>query len=72
MTYGVIGAILLAILAFMIWRGHAGFLSCVIAVLLGVVIASGNGIVHHGATTAISGIQYVGNAVISAIDSGKK
>lgn len=72
MTYGVVGALLLGLLLFMVWKGHAGIAGSLVALLLGVVIASGNGVVHHGANAAISGIQYAGNALISAIDAGKK
>jgi hypothetical protein len=72
MTYGVVGAILLAVLAFMVWKGHAGIAGSVVALLLGFVIATGNGVVHGATNAAISGIQHAGNALADAIGNGGK
>jgi hypothetical protein len=70
MTYGVVGAILLAVLVFMVWRGHAGITGVILAVLLGVVIAKGSGMLGSAAGTVISGIQSIGGAVSDAISGG--
>lgn len=69
MTLAVVGAVLLLVLAFMIWRGHISVTAAIVSIVFGIVVA------HVGfaqvAHSAASGIQTAFSAVANSTSGGK-
>lgn len=60
MSLGILGALLLAVVAFRVWRSGMTCLDAVLAILLGVVIASaGDGFLGKSADWVINAIRAV-------------
>ena len=70
MTLGVIGAVLLLLLAFMWWRGHTHLWAVLVTLLLGIIIAKSGGTIGMLGDSLVNGIRAGGTAVAGLF--GKK